>query len=564
MIINKKIKIKGNSNNLKYLKKLNYNVKINEVIKIFIKDLSKNSHLKIDVKCDICGIIKNISYFSYNRNINNGGIYTCQKCSKIKSKKTSMSKYGTEYPIQSTKIIEKRKQNNLKKYGVDEPAKIKEISDKSKKTKKLKYNNENYNNKEKIKKTKKLKHNNENYNNRKKSNKTCIKKYNVENISQIKEIKEKKKKSFILKYNVDNYSKSEEFKTKKINFILDKYKDINIITFNDNQATLICDCNKFHNYTININILRNRLIYNTILCTICNPISSFSNSGHEIKLQEFIKENYKGEIIINSRSVINPLELDIYLPELKLAFEFNGLYWHSELHKENNYHLNKTEECEKQGIQLIHIWEDNWLYKQEIVKSMILNKLGNIPNKIYARKTEVKEITDNKLIREFLDKNHLQGFIGSKVKLGLFLDNELVSLMTFGKRRVVMGKKSTNDGEYELLRFCNKLNINIIGGASKLFKHFIRNYKPKEITTYADRSHSNGNLYEVLGFDFVGETQPNYYYVIDGIRKHRFNFRKDVLIKQGFDPNKTEHQIMIDRKIYKIFDSGNLKFNKTL
>jgi len=233
-------------------------------------------------------------------------------------------------------------------------------------------------------------------------------------------------------------------------------------------------------------------------------------------------------------------------------------------YKEKKYHLNKTEECEKHGIQLVHIWEDNWNNKQDVVKSMILNKLYKTPNKIYARKTEVKEITDNKLIREFLDKNHLQGFIGSKVKLGLFLDNELVSLMTFGKRRVVMGKKSTNDGEYELLRFCNKLNINIIGGASKLFKHFIRNYKPKEITTYADRSHSNGNLYEVLGFDFVGETQPNYYYVIDGIRKHRFNFRKDVLIKQGFDPNKTEHQIMIDRKIYKIFDSGNLKFNKTL
>jgi len=97
-----------------------------------------------------------------------------------------------------------------------------------------------------------------------------------------------------------------------------------------------------------------------------------------------------------------------------------------------------------------------------------------------------------------LENNHLQGFVGGKVKLGLFFENELVSLMSFGKRRVAMGKKSTN-GEYELLRFCNKLNTNVLGGASKLFKHFKENYKPKEITTYADRSHSNGGLYEKLG-----------------------------------------------------------------
>lgn len=124
--------------------------------------------------------------------------------------------------------------------------------------------------------------------------------------------------------------------------------------------------------------------------------------------------------------------------------------------------------------------------------------------------------------------------------------------MTFGNRRVSMGKKTTNEGEYELLRFCNKLNTNVIGGASRLFKYFINNYNPLEITTYADRSISQGKLYETLGFKFFGKTEPNYYYIIDGIRHHRFNFRKDKLIKEGFDANKTEHQIMIDRKIYNI------------
>jgi hypothetical protein len=222
--------------------------------------------------------------------------------------------------------------------------------------------------------------------------------------------------------------------------------------------------------------------------------------------------------------------------------------------------LNKTELCEKNGIQLIHIYEDDWLYKQDIVKSMILNKLGKTSNKIYARKCEIREITDNKLVREFLDKNHVQGFIGSKIKIGLFYKDELVSLMTFGKRRVAMGKKTSDEGEFELLRFCSKLNTNVVGGGNKLFKHFVKNYDPKIITTYVDRSWSQGNLYKQLGFKCEGKTEPNYYYIIDRIRHHRFNFRKDVLVKEGYDPELTEHKIMLNRKIYRIFDSGNLKF----
>jgi len=197
--------------------------------------------------------------------------------------------------------------------------------------------------------------------------------------------------------------------------------------------------------------------------------------------------------------------------------------------------------------------------KQEIVKSRILNLLGKTPNKIYARKCEVKEINDNKLVRDFLENNHQQGFVGSQIKLGLFYNNELVSLMIFGSKRKFM-KQNNSDNVYEMLRFCNKLNTSVIGGADKLFKYFIKNYQPKEVISYADRSWSQGELYKKLGFEFVSKTPPNYYYVIDGFRKHRFGFRKDKLISDGFDSNKSEHEIMLERKIYRIYDSGSLKF----
>jgi len=157
------------------------------------------------------------------------------------------------------------------------------------------------------------------------------------------------------------------------------------------------------------------------LCVICNPIGN-KYSGMENELFNFIQENYDGNIIRNSR--IENKELDIYLPEINLAFEFNGLYWHSEIYKDKNYHKDKTELCNKNNIRLYHIWEDDWLYKKDIVKSMILNKLGKSKNKIFARKCVIKVIDDNKKIKDFLDNNHIQGFVGSSVKKGLYYKNE--------------------------------------------------------------------------------------------------------------------------------------------
>jgi hypothetical protein len=289
-------------------------------------------------------------------------------------------------------------------------------------------------------------------------------------------------------------------------------------------------------------------------CPSCNRFNIKQN-----KIYDFISQ-FHVKVHQNERKLLNGKEIDIYIPELKIGFEFNGLYWHSEMYRERSYHLNKTKECLNSGIELFHIWEDDWNHKQDIIKSMIVNRLGKTVNKIYARKCQIREISDNKIIRDFLGKNHIQGFVGSKIKLGLFYNEELVSIMTFGNLRKSLGQKS-QEGTYEMLRFSNLLNTNVVGGASKLFKYFIKNYDIKEVISYSDSSRGQGNLYNQLGFNLISETVPNYYWVIDGKRHHRFNFRKDKLVKEGADLNKTEIQIMSERGYYRIFDCGNKKWS---
>jgi len=330
------------------------------------------------------------------------------------------------------------------------------------------------------------------------------------------------------------------------------------------------ECNDKHNYKYDYSLVNYIGSHNKVKI-ICPKHGEFEQlpydhiSGHgcekcsssisklETEIDLFLKK-LNLDTITSSMSIISPNQLDIYIPSKKLAIEFNGLYWHNELHVDKNYHLNKTELCEKLGIQLIHIFEDEWLYKEDIVKSRLRNILGLTENKIFGRKCIIKEITP-KESKEFLNKNHIQGSVNSKIKLGLYYEGELVSLMSFNHIR-----NNSNDNSYDLVRFCNKLNTNIIGGADKLLKYFINNYKPKQIISYADRRWSQGNLYEKLGFNFIHYSKPNYFYIIGKNRKHKSNFKYKLLVKQGFDKNKKEHQIMIDRGIYRIYDCGVKKY----
>lgn len=270
----------------------------------------------------------------------------------------------------------------------------------------------------------------------------------------------------------------------------------------------------------------------------------------------------RDRIIRHNRTTLGNMELDIYIPDSNLAFEFNGTYWHSSELKDKAYHQTKTIQCAKQGIRLIHIFEYEWSNSETqkklkaFIKSIIDKKSNTV---IYARNTSIVNI-DTKDLREFLNNNHFQGYIASSINLGLTYNNELVEVMTFGKPRF-----SRLDIEYELLRLATKQSTIVIGGANKLFSSFIRDYKPNSIISYCDISKFTGNVYNTLGFstDMQSITEPNYVWV----HKHtndilkRYQTMKHKLLQKGLgNYGNTESEIMHNLGYVRIYDSGNLRF----
>lgn len=296
----------------------------------------------------------------------------------------------------------------------------------------------------------------------------------------------------------------------------------------------------------------------------CGKCSN-QHSKAELDVFEFIK-SYFEDAVSGDKILISPYELDIIIPSKKIAIEYCGLYWHSESNgKDKNYHLNKLQKCNNIGYQLITIFEDEWINKKDIVKNRLLHIL-NVSDSIniYARTCTIKEI-NSKSKNKFLNKFHIQGKDKSLIKLGAYYNNDLVSVMTFSKGSIAKGTKDKKD-IYELNRFCSDYNYHIVGIAGKLLAFFIKNYKPKEIFSYSDKRWSNGNLYKKIGFKFVHDSSPNYWY-IDGVnRYHIFNFRKSILSKKlsNFNPDLSEVQNMYNNGYNRIFDCGNSKWSMNI
>lgn len=286
------------------------------------------------------------------------------------------------------------------------------------------------------------------------------------------------------------------------------------------------------------------------------------NSKSELEILNFLKE--KGLECRSDRHILNGREIDIYIPEKNIGIEYNGNKWHTEwfAKKDKNYHLFKMEECREKGVGLITIFEDEY----ELHKEIVLNKLAHILKignehmpKLYGRKCEIKEIYSY-IAEDFLNVNHIQGFVKSTLFLGAFYNEKLVGVMSFTKQ---------TDNNWELTRFATDIKYNCCGVGGKLFNYFIKNYDFKEIKSFADRRWTldeNNNVYTKLGFVFHSFTKPNYTYYNANVNRykrfHKFNFRKDKLVKKypHLNPRMTETEMVKELGYDRIWDCGLIKY----
>ena len=486
--------------------------------------LSERYYCIINMLSDrpVCEVCKNTVNFI---SLKEGYLKTCSKKCKAKSNKK----------------IERYTQTCLNKYGVESTNQLESKKQKTKETCLEKYGSEYYTNREK-----------------------CSQTWKDKTDEELKSIVNKRKETNLERYGVDNYFKTNESKQKNhftkrlnnwnlfINLLNKKYLKP-LFDYND-YLIIKTKVRKYECLRCGNVIESDSVMVKEIFCPKHNYKSIYE---HEIK--EFIKSLNINDFEIGKRIKLNNeeqrnFELDLYLPHYKLGIEFHGLYWHCDINKEKKYHYKKYEWCNNNNIKLIQIFENEWINKQDIIKSIIKANLG-LNNIIYARKCQIKEL-DNSDYEIFLNKNHIQGSIKANIKYGLYYNNSLVSVMSFGKSRF-------ND-KMELLRYCNKLNLNIVGGFSKLFKFITSEYKLNNIVTYSDLRYFDGSVYRNVGFIYSHTTEPNYFYfkcnTINLENRMKFQKHKLEKILDLYDNSKSEYENMMNNNYLRIYDAGNKCF----
>lgn len=281
----------------------------------------------------------------------------------------------------------------------------------------------------------------------------------------------------------------------------------------------------------------------------------YAKSNGEDELLEYIKSICNKEIKTHVKDVIKPYELDIYMPELNLAFEFNGDYWHSEVFKDKKYHQNKFLMCTKKNIQLIQIFENEWEFNRDKIEAYIKDKI-NPEHVLYARKCKVKYI-DSKDAVDFENLYHISGGVTAAINLGIYYNDKLIGVMTFNKSRF------NSNYQYEIIRSCYRAGYIVVGGSERMLKQFIKDYKPRSIVSYCDLSKFVGLSYLHMGFKMNRVTEPNYVWMNlnNSDIRSRYQCMKQKLIKNGWGTeDQTENDIMHNHGYTKIWGCGNAEY----
>ena len=464
--------------------------------------------------------------------------YCSVKCSSNSEDKkeqiasTNISKYGTKTPAESFHIKEKTLNTLTVKYGVGVTStqQVPDIKQKSLQSNIERYGSPHYTNstigKDNI-------------------NQSHIEKYNNSRFTQTDEYKQKFTETCNAKYNRDHH--------KQQHISVDSLLLLNDPAWLSNQHINNNQTQKSIAQSLGVSP---RTVSKRFQDFNIETVQFFQSTGEQ-QLTQFIKDNYDGKIILRTRSIISPLELDIYLPDLKLGIEYSGIYWHSENKgKDKHYHLTKLKMCTDLGIRLIQLYDTEWENKQDIVKSRILHALGK-SEQIYARKCKVVNLSSFQT-RQFLIDNHIQGYCNSSVNLGLAYDGVVYAIMTFGACRF------NKHVEYELLRYASIVNKSVVGGANKLFQYFIKTYSPNSIISYCDLRWGTGNLYLKLNMKQFENTPPSYNYFnpskLELLNRQQFQKHKLHLRLDRYDPQLTEWDNMKNNGYYRIWNCGNAKF----
>lgn len=410
---------------------------------------------------------------------------------------------------------------------------------------------------------------------------TMMERYGVENAAHLREAIDRKRETLLERHGVSNPMQSKSIAAKSLatrlkngyaeEYYRRNYERLKTRLCNDYRMDLLvpfeqyegvakrplldlqcCDCSR---------VITWRLDYgHKPRCYDCNPPNISYKSAEELAVFNFVREKlHIDDLLSGDRSLIAPYEIDILSENHKVAIEYGGLYWHSELQRRTkSYHLMKLKKVSQQGFRLLTLFSDEWLNKPDIVKSKICHLFGRIEDRRYARKMQLAEI-DAATASEFYDKSHIQGSTRASYHLGLIDAGEIVAVMSFTNAR---SSKGLPDNSYELVRFASLPYVAVVGGASKLFSHFVRRQNPTAIISYADRRWSDGGLYHRLGFQLEKTNPPSYAYVENYLRRiFRFNFRKDVLESiLGKTEDATEWEIMRGLGYDRIWDCGSYRF----
>ena len=463
--------------------------------------------------CEICG--SETKFLS----INKGYKRKCAKCGMVERAK---------------KAAETTRKVWREKYGVDNVFQLESIKEKAKNTKIERYGSETFTNPVKMMETKEMRYGDAGYTN-----------------------KEKATKTFQERYGADNYLQVINANHKAIQYQNDKIDEFE----RENDCTLVAKLVKqfgqgwYKSHIVEpiVESSQRTYIRNCDIPTIEKyAMDNHVSSINELEVVDFVR-SILGDVLVetNTRKVIQPYELDIYIPEKGIAIEYNGVYYHCDDVKGKDYHLKKTKRCEELGIRLIHIFETEWHEHKDICKSIIKSSLGVYDTRVYARDCIIKEVSPSDA-RDFLEVNHIQGAVNSSYRLGLYYNSELVQIITIGKSRF-------KDDEVELLRMCSKLGWQVVGGFSRLMK----NQPYEELISYVDRCKFSGVGYFSSGWVFISYTMPSYFYSNSNgkttISRYQAQKHKLSRLLKVFDPQLTEVENMKNNNWFRVYDCGNLK-----